>query len=434
MSWTGSAMNRLRVIVLNDYGYVSGGAAQVAISSLNPLAQAGLDVTFVSSVGPIDPSINRELVRTINFGFHDLLGSPSRVQAATRGIWDSRCGDRFRDLLEEYEPADTVVHLHGWVKSLSSSVTQAAISRGFKVVCTLHDYFSVCPNGGLYNFPQRRQCALRPMSISCIASNCDSRSYAQKLWRVGRQFVQSEFGFIPGGISGFITVSDYSESIMRPLLPSSASFFRVRNPIDIEKMAPPIDNSGLFTYVGRLSREKGADVFAAAAHMASAKAVFVGSGEAERDITAINSSAELRGWQDRAGVIRSIRSSRAIVFPSLWHETQGMVVLEAAALGVPAIVSDACAAKEAIVDGETGLLFRSGDPSDLAARLSLLDRDSRLAAKIGLRAYERYWKAPSTMDMHIRQLIDCYEKVVQNDLEAPPSPQPCRSVERAKAL
>jgi len=42
------------------------------------------------------------------------------------------------------------------------------------------------------------------------------------------------------------------------------------------------------------------------------------------------------------------------------------VVLEAAALGVPAIVSDACAAKEAIIDGETGLLF------DLAMSLTYL--------------------------------------------------------------
>jgi hypothetical protein len=42
----------MRVIVLSDYGHVSGGAAQVAISSLNGPAAAGLDVIFVSSVGP----------------------------------------------------------------------------------------------------------------------------------------------------------------------------------------------------------------------------------------------------------------------------------------------------------------------------------------------------------------------------------------------
>jgi glycosyltransferase involved in cell wall biosynthesis len=404
----------MRVIVLSDYGYVNGGAAQVSINSLNGLAEAGLNVTFVSSVGPVDPGIDRNLVRVINFDFHDLLENPSRFQAAIKGIWNPQCASGLREVLQDYDPADTVVHLHSWVQSLSPSVVRMAAGLGFKIVCTLHDYFSICPNGGLYNFLQRKQCTLRPMSLDCVTSNCDSRSYAQKLWRVGRQSVQSGFGNLPDGIKFFITVSDYSESLMRPLLPSTARFFRVRNPIDIEKLPPSgAEGQSAFTFIGRLSPEKGADVFAAAAQMACIQAAFVGSGAEEGRIAAINPPAELRGWQDRAGVVHAIQSSRAIVFPSLWHETQGMVVLEAAALGVPAIVSDSCAAREMIVDGETGLLFRSGDVSDLASKLTLLDRDPDLAAGLGRKAYEQYWNEPSTIDMHTKQLIACYKDILE---------------------
>jgi hypothetical protein len=43
-------------------------------------------------------------------------------------------------------------------------------------------------------------------------------------------------------------------------------------------------------------------------------------------------------------------------------------------------------AREAIVDGETGLLFRSDDASDLSAKLMLLNRDPNLVAHLGLRA------------------------------------------------
>jgi len=251
------------------------------------------------------------------------------------------------------------------------------------------------------------------MSIACIANNCDSRNYAQKLWRVGRQAVQNRFGSIPDGIGHFITVSDYSESIMRPLLPANSRFFRVRNPIDVEKLPPSANaDHDAFTFVGRLSPEKGASVFAAAAQQARVRGRFVGSGGEQGRITAINPAAELRGWLDRPGVVHAMQSSRAIVFPSLWHETQGMVVLEAAALGVPAIVSDSCAAREAIVDGETGLLFQSGDASDLAAKLTLLDRDPALAARLGRMAYEGYWSDPSTLEMHADQLIACYAEIM----------------------
>jgi glycosyltransferase involved in cell wall biosynthesis len=403
----------MRVIVLNDYGHVAGGAAQVAISSLNALAGNGVDVIFVSSVGPVDPTIRRDIVEVVNFGLDDLLENSSRIQAAVMGIWDWRCAARFRAVLARCDPADTIVHLHSWAKSLSSSVVRTAIGLGFRVVCTLHDYFSVCPNGGLYNFPQQKPCLLRPMSFDCVASNCDSRSYAQKLWRVGRQVVQDKFGGIPS-LKYFITVSDYSESLLRRWLPSTAEFFRVRNPIEIEKMTPaPVADNSAFTFVGRISTEKGPGVFAEAARMADVRAVFVGSGPKENGLAAIYPSAELLGWQDRPEVVRAIRSSRAIVFPSIWHEAQGMVVLEAAALGVPAIVSDSCAAKEAIVEGETGLLFRSGDTSDLSAKLTLLDRNSELAARLGLTAYEHYWRAPSTIQMHTKQLIACYAEIMK---------------------
>ena len=404
----------MRVIVLNDYGFVNGGAAQVAISSLNALARAGIEITFVSSVGPVDTSIDRNLVKIVNFGFHDFLGSPSRIQASVRGIWDSQCADRFRKILMEYDPEDTIIHLHSWVKSLSSSVVEAAVSLGFRVICTLHDYFAICPNGGLYNFPQRAQCTLRPMSVNCLMTNCDSRSYAQKLWRAGRQVVQTSFGKIPDGIKYFITVSDYSESLIRPLLPSTARFFRVNNPINIEKLPlSQVEANSDFTFIGRLSPEKGAELFAAAAHLARVRPTFVGAGAEEEAIANINPTAQLRGWQDRPGVVRAIQSSRAVVFPSVWHETQGMVVLEAAALGVPSIVSDACAARDAIIDGETGLLFRAGDASHLAAKLTLLERDPSFAAALGRRAYVRYWNAPSTVTIHVRQLVSCYQEMMQ---------------------
>jgi glycosyltransferase involved in cell wall biosynthesis len=404
----------MRVIVLNDYGHVRGGSAQVAIRSLNGLAAAGHQVIFVSGVGPVDPSVDSQAVGIVNFGFHDLLENPSRIRAGIRGIWDSACARRLAEVLATCDRADTIVHLHSWVKSLSGSVAQTALSLGFKVVCTLHDYFTICPNGGLFNFPLQKPCPLRPMSLGCVAANCDARSYAQKLWRVSRQLVQERIAGIPGRLKYFITVSDYSESLLRPRLSPTAEFFRVRNPIEVERGAPaPVSDNRGFSFVGRLCAEKGPMIFAAAAGLSGVHAVFAGSGPQESTLASLGGSTELLGWQDRSGVIRAIRSSRALVFPSLLHETQGLVVEEAAALGVPAIVSDACAARETVIDGETGLLFRSGDVLDLSAKLTLLDRNPELAAHMGRQAYERYWRAPATLPAHEKQLIACYRQILQ---------------------
>jgi len=403
----------MRIIILNDYGFINGGATQVAIASLNALAMHGFDVTFVSSVGPIAATIDRNLVNVINFNQHDLLSNPSRVKAAINGLWNFQTAMNFESLLKQYDPKDTIIHLHSWVKSLSSSVVHRAIKMGFKIVCTLHDYFSVCPNGGFYNYQLKKACALAPMSLACIANNCDARNYSQKLWRVTRQAIQSNVGGIPNEIKHFITVSDYSENLLRPFLPSTARFFRVRNPIEINKYPlPNAGNNEAFTFIGRLSTEKGGVLFAKAAKLTGVKAVFVGNGSEEKNIRDANPSAEILGWQNREGVIQAIRSSKAIVFPSLWHETQGLVVLEAAALGIPAIVSDTCAASEAIVDGESGLLFRAGDIHDLSTKLTLLHNNQKLATSFGSKAYNQYWNDPCTIDNHVKGLISCYTKII----------------------
>lgn len=404
----------MRIIVLNDHASITGGADHVAIAGLNALANMGFDITFISSVGPVDEKIDRSRVRVVNFGFHDLLGNPSRVDAAIHGLWDSRCAKRLGEVLDGFDPLDTVVHLHTWCKSLTSSVVRETQRRGFKLVCTLHDYFSVCPNGGRYDYRKQRHCLLKPMSIACAMTHCDSRSYAQKAWRFGRQIVQERIGGIPNNIDYFISVSDYSESLMRPYLPTRARIFRVRNPIDIAVSSPakPEQNEA-FCFVGRLSSEKGGEIFAAAARKAGVPAVFIGKGPEEQAIIAAYPTAVLLGWQDRTGVVAAIQTSRALVFPSLLHETQGLTLVEAAALGLPALVSDGCAAREAVVHGETGLLFKTGDVDDLADKLRMLRDDPELAGQMGRNAYERYWSAPSNLENHIRDLVACYREILQ---------------------
>jgi glycosyltransferase involved in cell wall biosynthesis len=67
-------------------------------------------------------------------------------------------------------------------------------------------------------------------------------------------------------------------------------------------------------------------------------------------------------------------------------ETQGLVLAEAAACGLPAIAVDASGCDEVVRDGETGLLTKS-DPTALgdAAIGLLLDADRRAAMAVRAR-------------------------------------------------
>ena len=401
------------IVVLNDHGYVSGGAAQVALSSLNGLAERGYRVIFFSGVAPLDDGIDKTKVEVVNLGHEELIRNPSRLEAVVSGLWNSHSRSALRGVLEALNPAESVIHLHTWTKSLSASVIKEALHHQFAIVCTLHDYFSVCPNGGLYHYSRQRPCGMKPMSVSCVATNCDSRSYGHKLWRVLRQSIQSRFGGMPDGVKNFIAVSEFSADKIHSFLPADSNIYNVSNPIEVGKneAASPADND-TFTFVGRLSPEKGGELFARAAAKTGIKARFVGDGVSLPYVKKNLPDGEFWGWQERPEVVDAIQSSRALVFPSLWFETDGLVVKEAAALGVPTIVSDGCAAREHVLDGKTGLHFRSRDAEDLADKLMLLKEKDDLVSSFGKNGFVRYWEAPFTRERHLKELLDCYQDIL----------------------
>jgi glycosyltransferase involved in cell wall biosynthesis len=402
----------MTIVVLSDFAHVNGGAAQVALSSAAALAGRGHRVVLFSAVGPIADELRRGVVEVVCTGQQEILADPNRFRAAVQGIWNWRAARALAARLDAMDPARTVVHVHGWTKALSSSVIRAAIRKGFRVICTLHDYFVACPNGGFFNYQTGTVCGLRPLGRACITSHCDQRSYPHKAWRVVRQVVQRTAGAVPSGIKHFIAVSEFSARILRPFLPQGSSCYLVPNPIEsVPDRRVDIRSNTAYLSVGRVSKEKGVLLFAQAAKASGYPAVFVGDGEYGEELKRLHPGAEITGWLSREGVQERLGRARALVFPSLLYEAQPLAVLEAASRGVPAIVPDSCAARESVEDGVTGLWFRGGDVEDLIRKMAML-QDGNFADALGLGAYRRYWRNPPGMAEHVRALEDVYRRAL----------------------
>ncbi len=91
------------------------------------------------------------------------------------------------------------------------------------------------------------------------------------------------------------------------------------------------------------------------------------------------------GEVDHARMPDVMRLADLVVLASE-HEGLPLVFGEARACGRVVVASDIPAAREAIVDGETGVLFRMGDPADLAAKLVALAHDPPGRERIGRRS------------------------------------------------
>ena len=400
------------VVILNDAGHVTGGAGKVAIDSAVALAKQGHQVTFVCAVAPVDKILENANLKIVCTDQQPIVSDPNRLRAVQQGWWNYKAAAAMSDVLAHADLSNTIVHVHGWTKALSSSAIRAALVRGYKTVITLHDYFTACPNGGFFDYQKQEFCQRRPLSAACLSTNCDKSSYQQKLWRVGRQFVQSAIGLVPDGITHFISISDLSESILRPYLPRNCTVYRLPNPLDVTKtLSVDVEKNNNFMFVGRISPEKGIFTLMKAASMCDVPVTVVGEGFQRSSVQQCYPDANFTGWLSAQDVRQQLRSARALVFPSLWCETQGLVVLEAAAMGVPSIVARTTGVSETIEDGITGLIFRAGDVADLTNKIKML-QDSSIASRMGRAAYDRYWESPWTMARHLSALETCYEHVL----------------------
>lgn len=150
-------------------------------------------------------------------------------------------------------------------------------------------------------------------------------------------------------------------------------------------------------FVGRVTRDKGILVLAAALKRlqredCDVRLVVVGPAEGA-DAPAI--LEELKRCTPHLTVVGSVddvrpyyRAMHLLVLPS---EREGFpnVVLEAAAMGLPAVVSDATGCVDSVVHGMTGLHFTAGDDNELADAMCKLVADEELRLSMGRAARQR---------------------------------------------
>lgn len=168
-----------------------------------------------------------------------------------------------------------------------------------------------------------------------------------------------------------------------------------------------------FLYLGQLIRGKGVDSLLRA--LAEGANQFplevVGNGNRrvhlERTSRRLNLSGRVRfhGWQEAPEPF--FHNARALVAPSFWAEPYGLVVAEAAAHAVPAIVADHGGLPQILPPGAV-VTVPPRDDQALAAALDRLATRPQEAKTIGLNAREhiRRHNAPECVLEQWRTLID----------------------------
>ena len=395
------------IIIINDFAHINGGAGKVAISSAVGLSRLGYNVMLFSAVAPVDAILEKTNVKVVCLGQKDILSEPDRLKAVKQGIWNGYAKKEFEKLLSTLNPSETIIHFHAWIKALSASLFEVTGRLGFKIVITLHDYFLFCPNGGIFNYQTLKICDKRASSLNCLLCNCDVRSYPQKIWRYLRQIVQWKTLKMNDRIN-IIYISNLNKEVSYTYLKHITNkWYYVINPVELSKgSSVDIVNNKKYIFIARLSKEKGVDLFCKAITDLHLEGCVLGDGYLKDELKEKYKNIKFVGWVEKEEKEQYLKQAQCIVFSSIWYETFGLVVAEGLSRGLPCIVGNNNAAKEMIVDGETGFIFKSGDLNSLKeAIMKYENSDKEYMQNMIIRTFnmEKY-----SLHNHCKTLIGVY--------------------------
>jgi glycosyltransferase involved in cell wall biosynthesis len=403
----------MNLIFANNYYYIRGGSERVFFEEMELLKSHGhkvipfsrnYDKNFQSEYSNFFPS---------NFEYENVPLN-KKISAAFKLIYSFESKNKFNDLLNYFKP--DLIHAHNISGRLTTSIIDSAKSKKIPIVMTLHDYKLICPSYlMLLNGAVCERCKGGKF-YNCVLIRCHKNSFAASFVYT----VETYFNYFLkkyNYIKYFICPSKFSlRKHAEGGIPED-KLVHIPNFINVSEFNPNYESGDYILYVGRLSKEKGIFTLLKAVKGIDVRLKIVGDGPIRKDCEEFVSensikNVEFLGYKTGNELKEIIRNCNFLIIPSEWYENAPMTIIEAFAYGKPMIGANIGGIPEMISDGETGLLFQSGDYNELREKIIYLLNNPSLITKMGKMAREKA-ESEYSEEIHYQRLIEVYKKVLE---------------------
>jgi glycosyltransferase involved in cell wall biosynthesis len=336
-------------------------------------------------------------------------------RAAADTLWSRRTHAEIRALVHDERP--DLMHAHNTFPLISPSAFWAAQGAALPVVQTLHNFRLICPQAMLLREGKVCEDCIGRAPLPAVIHACYRGSRAATSVLSSMLVMHRAIGTWSHKVDRYIALNEFCrDKFVKGGLPADRIAVKpnfvsdgVSDVVD-KSVQGPAPRQGLL-FVGRLSTEKGLSVLARAAAALPARSLkVVGSGP-DGAALAANGSVQMLGFMPPAAVRAAMRKAVALVFPSIWYETFGLVLVEAFAEGTPVIASRLGVVPDLVIDGQTGLLVQPGDSDELANKLRWALAHPEDMAAMGRRARQLY-ESRYTPEANYQQLLTIYAEAI----------------------
>jgi glycosyltransferase involved in cell wall biosynthesis len=356
----------------------------------------------------------------------DDIAAWSRLRRATlpaRVLWSEDSRRAIIDSLIEFAP--DVVHVHNTFPLITPSILYACRDASVPVVATLHNYKRACARGQLFRDGHICHDCLGGSSLPALAHGCYRGSPAMTA-----PVVLGSWLHAPAWrnlVSAYIFISGSQRELLAPLgLPADRSFVKY-NFVPAPPPQAEVDAEPQIAYVGRLDEAKGVpflmrawDAFRARRSRSPLRLVVAGGGDMSATVARWatgHPTVAFAGHVSRPEVSRILAACRAVVVPSQWEETFGLVAVEAMAAGTAAVASAHGAFPELITHGSDGALFAPTNVEALVDILADIDDNPERWSRYGEHARQTY-RSRFSSDAGIARLLEIYRFAMDNRIRS----------------
>jgi len=341
---------------------------------------------------------------------NDALTHMPKVVAAAQTMWSVKSGHAFEKALRSFQP--DVVHVHNTFPLISPSIYWVAERMSVPVVQTLHNFRLMCPQAMFLRDGRVCEDCLGKLPWRGAVRGCYRDSIVQSTVLASMVSMHRAIGTWKNKVTRYIALNDFCrDKFIIGGLPGERI---VVKPNFVDSKSPTIKGvRSDFLFVGRLSPEKGIDVLLSAANAIDGVTVrFAGTGPQSEHLQGF-SCVHALGQLSKNEVNAEMSRACAVIVPSIWFETFGMVAVESFANGTPVIASRIGVLPNLIIDGKTGLLFEPGNVLDLVEKMKWAQQHPHQMAEMGRNARSLF-EAEYSAERNYAQLMTIYEDAIQD--------------------
>lgn len=388
---TAPSDRRLRVLQVHNYYQQAGGEDVVVANERALLASNGHHVDLYAA--------DNDAINSI----------ADKARVFLEVAHSERARLAFAAHLQSHRP--DVVHVHNFFPLLTTSIYDACRSAGVPVVQTLHNFRIACANAILQRRGQLCDKCVEGSAYWAVVHRC-YRNSALASFAVAHMIEHNRRRQTwTQGVDCFVALSQTARSIyIRAGVPADRIVLKPNFAPD--PGAPDGRTRRGALYVGRLSPEKGVEELIEAWRGISYPLRIAGDGPLMEMLRSNTPpGVTLLGRLENENVRRELADAAFLLMPSRSPESFPVVLAEAFAAGLPAIVSNLGAPGEIVTDGVTGLLIPPGNPRAIAETSQRLIADPNLRGRLG-DAARRTYLAKYTPNVNYSQLLAIYERVL----------------------